>query len=88
MGACLTHRNDLSEETHVLTVQETLECQGGEPESKGTQEDCSVMWFAVAVFMVIRLVSLLSLADCFDPGSFLVVHTKIHDSEKDSARRW
>ena len=45
MGSCLTLRNELSEETHVLTEQETLLGRGrlsGEQEGKGTQENCSV----------------------------------------------
>ena len=68
----------------MLTAQETLGYRGGEPESKGTQEGCSGTWLAVLVFMVIGLVSLLSLADHSDAGSCLVTHAEIHDSKKDS----
>ena len=50
---------------------------GGEQEGKGTQEDCSVMWFAVSGFMVMGLVSRLSLANHSDSGSLLVVHTSL-----------
>ena len=44
MGSCLTIGNELSEETQVLTKQETLlgkEFLGGEQKGKGTQENCS-----------------------------------------------
>ena len=39
---------------------------GGEQEGKGTQENCSVTWLAVLGFMVIGLVSGLSLANHSD----------------------
>ena len=42
---------------------------------KGTQENCSVTWRAVSDFMVMGLVSGLSLANHSDSESFLVVHT-------------
>ena len=48
---------------------------GGEQESKGTQENCSATWLAVSGFMVMGLVSGLSLANHSDSESFLVVHT-------------
>ena len=56
-GSCLTLGN---EETPVLTKKEILlgkGAQGGEQESKGTQENCSAAWFAVSGFMVMGLVS-------------------------------
>ena len=45
LGSCLTLRNELSEETHVLTKQEiSLErAPGGEQEGTGTREDCSLL---------------------------------------------
>ena len=46
---------------------------GGEQEGKGTQ-NCSATWLAVSGFMVMGLVSRLSLANRSDSGSFLVVH--------------
>ena len=46
---------------------------GGEQEGKGTQENCSATWLAVLVFMLMGLVSGLSLADHSDSESFLVV---------------
>ena len=48
---------------------------GGEQEGKGTQENCSVTWLAVSGFLVMGLVSGLSLANNSDSESFLVVHT-------------
>ena len=47
---------------------------GGEQQGKGTQENCSATWLAVSGFMVMRLVSRLSLANHSDSESFLVVH--------------
>ena len=70
-------RNELSQKTHMPTKQETLlqrGCPGGEQEGKGTQEDCSAMWFEDSGFMVMGLVSGLSLANYSDSESFLVAH--------------
>ena len=47
---------------------------GREQEGKGTQENSSVTWFVVPGFMVMGLVSGLSLANHSDSESFLVVH--------------
>ena len=47
---------------------------GGEQEGKGTQENSSVTWLAALGFMVMGLVSGLSLANYSDSESFLVVH--------------
>ena len=47
---------------------------GGGQEGKGTQENCSVTWLAVSGFMVMGLVSRLSLANHSHSESFLVVH--------------
>ena len=54
MGSCLTLGSELSEETHLLTKQETLSggAPGGKQEGKGTQENCSAMWLVVSGFMV------------------------------------
>ena len=48
-------------------------CPGGKQQIKGTQEDVSAMWLAVLGFMVMRLVSGLSLTNYLDSRSFLVV---------------
>ena len=50
------------------------ECPGGEQYGKGTRENCSAMRLAVSGFMVMRLVSGLSLTNPSDSESFLVVH--------------
>ena len=47
---------------------------GREQEGQGAQEDSSVTWLAVSGFMVMGLVSGLSLANHSDSESFLVVH--------------
>ena len=47
---------------------------GREQEGKGTQKHCSATWLAVSGFMVMGLVSRLSLANHSDSGSFLVAH--------------
>ena len=46
LGYCLTLRNELSEETHVLTEHEILleRAPGAEQQGKGTQENSSAMW--------------------------------------------
>ena len=49
----------------------------GEWEGKGTQEDCSTMWLAVLGFMVMGLVSRLTLVNHSDSGSFLVERTSL-----------
>ena len=60
----------------MLTKQEILLGKGTWVESSRvrTQEDCSAVWLAVSGFMVMRLVSRLSLANYSDSESFLVVH--------------
>ena len=67
VGSCVTLGNELSEETLLLTKQETTGKGrlGGEQEGKGSQENCSAMWLAVSGFMVMGLVSRLSLANHF-----------------------
>ena len=77
MGSCLTLRNELSEETHVRTKQEIFVgkgCWWGEQEGKGNQENSSETWLTVLGFMVMGLVSGLSIANQSDLESFLVVH--------------
>ena len=80
MGSCLTLRNQLSEVTHADKAKDFIGKgrPGAKQEGKGNQEDCSAMWLTVLGFMVMRLVSRLSLANRSDSGgsgSFLVVHT-------------
>ena len=59
LGSCLTLRNELSEETHVLTKQEILLGKGTWVESSRVREprNSSVTRLAVLDFMVMGLVS-------------------------------
>ena len=91
VGSCLTLGNELSEETHVLTKRETLLGMSTQVESRKVREprkDCSATWLAVSGFMVMGLVSGLSLANHSDSGSFLVAHNRSAkmDSGEDSGR--
>ena len=52
---------------------------GGEQQGKGTQENCSATWLAVSGFMVMGLVSGLSLANYTDrvlPGGACLVQPR------------
>ena len=75
VGSCLTLRNELSEETCAEKARDFIGkgYSGKEQQSKGTQENCSVVWLVVSGFMVIGLLSRLSLASHSDSGSFLVL---------------
>ena len=75
MSSCLTLRNELSEEIHVLTRKKILLGRSTQAESsgKGTQENCSAMRLTVLGFMVMGTVSGLSLINQSDSESFLVV---------------
>ena len=53
------------------------ECPGGEQQGKGTQENCSATWLSVLGFMVMGLVSGLSLANHSHSESFLGVHSSL-----------
>ena len=70
LGSCLTLRDELSEETHVLTKQEILLGKGTRVESSRVREPRT----ALLGFMVMGSVSWLSLANHSDSESFLVVH--------------
>ena len=50
-------------------------CPGGEQTHKGTQKSCSATWLTASGFMIMGLVSRLSLANYSDSESFLVVYT-------------
>ena len=54
VSSCLTLRNELSEETHILKIQKNFigkGCSGREWECKGTQKNCSATWLTVSGFM-------------------------------------
>ena len=76
LGSSLTLRNELSQETHVLKKQEILLGKGAQVESRRVREPkrTALLWLAVSGFMVMGLVSGLSLANHSDSESFLVVH--------------
>ena len=66
----------MSKETHALTKQEMFigkRRQGGKQEGKETQENSSAAWLTVLGFMVMGLVSGVSIANHSDSESFLVV---------------
>ena len=76
LGSCLTLRNELSEETHVLTKQEILLGTGTQVESSGVREPRRTALPRGShshIFMVMALVSGLSLGNHSDSQSFLVV---------------
>ena len=79
VGSCLTLGNELSEETCADKARDFIGKghPGGEQQGKGTQENCSAMWLAVSGFMVMGLVSRLSLANHSDSGSFLVAQVSL-----------
>ena len=71
MGSFLTLRNELSEETHVQTKQETLLERGGQAESRRVRNSGELLctWLTVSGSMVMGLVSWLSLANHSDSES-------------------
>ena len=75
MGSCLILRNELSEETHVLTKKETVGkwCLGEEQQGKETQENCSATWLTVSGFMGMGFISGFSLASHRSPSQILPV---------------
>ena len=72
----LTLGNKLSEETRVLTKQEILLRKSTQVESRKTQENNSATWLTVLGFMMMGLVSSLSLAHHSNSESFLVVQLR------------
>ena len=78
-GSYLTLRKELSEETLADKARDFIGKghPGGEQLGKGTQENSSAVWLAVSGFMVMGLVSRLSLANHCNSESFLVAHTSL-----------
>ena len=75
LGSCLTLGNELSKETHVLTRQEILLGKDSRVESSRVREPRrTALPLAVSDFMMMGFISRLSLANCSDSESFLVVH--------------
>ena len=78
LHSCLTLGNELSEETHVLTKQEILLGKGTRAESSRVREPRRTglsHGSRSRDFMVMGLVSGLSLANHSDSESFLMVHS-------------
>ena len=83
LSSYLTLRNELSEETRVLTKQEILLGKGTQVESNRVREprrtalSGSVGWLSVSDFMVMGLVFGWSLANHSNSGSFLVAQVSL-----------
>ena len=86
-GFCLTLGNEFSE-TCADKARAFIRkgCPGREQQRKGTQENGSAAWLTDSDFMVMTLVSGLSLANHSDSGSLLVVVTW-HCSAKTDSRK-
>ena len=74
MGSCLTFGKESSKETRDFTGRRH---QGTEQQGKGTQENCSATWLTVSGFMVMGLISRLSLANHSDSESVLLAHASL-----------
>ena len=79
MGSCLTLGNELFEERSAVQARGFIGkgCQGGGQEGEGNGENCSATCLIVSGFMVIGLVSGLSLASHSELGSFLGAHASL-----------
>ena len=73
MGAPVSCSEMNCSRRHVLTKQEILLSKG----HLGEEQEDSVAWLEVSGFMMMGLVSRLSLANHSDSGSFLVVHVSL-----------
>ena len=87
-SSCLTLRNELSKETNMLTKQETLLGRGAQVASRIIREPRRTTLLGVLDFMMMGLVSRLSLASHSGSGSFLRMHcsAKVDASKKESGR--
>ena len=79
VGSCLTLRKEFSEETcggqsKRLYWKRAL---GQRAAGQANQETCSATWLTVSGFLVMGLVSRLSVANHSDSESFLVVHASL-----------
>ena len=92
MGSYLTLRNELSEETHVLTKQETSLGRSAranqEQQGEESQENCSATWLTILGITVMGLVSRLSLISHCGSGSSLwcMHHPAKKGSSEDAGR--
>ena len=79
MDSCLTLGNELSEERNAVQARDFIGkgCRGRGKEGEGNGENCSARWLTVSGFMVIGLVSGLSLDSHSELGSFLEAHASL-----------
>ena len=79
VDSCLTLGNELSMERSAIQMRDFFGkgYQGGGQEGEGNRENCSATWLTVSGFMVIVLVSGLSLASHSELGSFLGAHASL-----------
>ena len=79
MDSCLTLGNELSVVRSAVKARDFIGkgCRGGGQEGEVNRENCSSMWLTVSGFMVIGLVSCLSLASHSELGSFLGAHASL-----------
>ena len=90
VGSCLTLRSELSEETQMLTEQETLLERAAPVMSKRVREPRTASWLPISVlgFMGMGLISWSSLANHSYFGSFLLVHTLLSQDGFHQGRFW
>ena len=96
VGSYLTLGNELSEETHLLTKQEILlgkdtrveNSKAREPRKTALPVSKTVLWLAVLGFMVMELVSKLSLANHLtqSPSWWCMLCSAKMDAREDSGR--
>ena len=79
MGSCITLGKELSKETCADKARDFIGKghPGREQQGKGIQENCSAMWLVVSGFLLMGLVSGLSLANHSDSEPFLVAHASL-----------
>ena len=90
MDSCLTLGNELSVVRSAVKVRDFIGkgCRGGGQEGEGNGENCSATWLTVSGFMVIGLVSGLSLASHSELGSFLGAHTSLSRDGFQQGESW
>ena len=79
MDSCLTLGHELPVVRSAVKARDFIGkgCRGGGQEGEGNGENCSATWLTISGFMVIGLVSGLSLASHSELGSFLGAHTSL-----------
>ena len=90
MDSCLTLGNELSVVRSAVKARDCIGkgCRGGGQEGEGNGENCSATWLTVSGFMVIGLVSGLSLASHSELGSFLGAHTSLSRDGFQQGESW